>query len=188
MGAPVEPATPAPGQRMASTGTGIILGRVIDAGTGRPISGARVIFTGAGDRAASLAAAGLISILDVEMGMVAGGGGGPNTTAMTGYLAGASGLFRHAGPSRPIELEEGERRTDVVIRMWRYAAISGVVVDEAGEPVVGVGVQALRRVPSGSGPRLQSGSIATSDDRGQYRLSTLAPGARRSRRVGDGPT
>ena len=154
---------------------------------------------GAAERAASLAAAGLISVLDVEMSMVAGGGGSntqrviadadgrfvlrnlpkgsfPITTSMTGYQPGASGRFRHDGPSRPIELEEGERRTDVVIRMWKYAAISGVVVDEAGEPVVGVAVQALRRVPSGSGPRLQSGSIATTDDRGQYRLSMLAPG------------
>jgi hypothetical protein len=199
LAAPVEPATPAAGQKPVSTGTGIILGRVVDAGTGKPIPGARVVVTGAAERAASLAAAGLISSLDVEMRMAAGAGGPntqrviadadgrfvlrnlpkgsfPITTSMTGYLPGASGRVRHDGPSRPIELEEGERRTDVVIRMWKYAAISGIVVDEAGEPVVGVGVQSLRRMPSGTGPRVQAGSIAYSDDRGHYRLGGLAPG------------
>jgi hypothetical protein len=154
--------------------------------------------SGAADRAASLAAAGLISMLDVELDMI--GAGGPNTqrviadadgrfvlrnlakgsfpitTSMAGYLPGASGRHRHDGPSRPIELEEAERRTDVVIKMWKYASISGVVVDEAGEPAVGVGVQSLRRIPSGTGPRLQSGGVAYTDDRGHYRLSSLPPG------------
>jgi hypothetical protein len=197
---------PAAGQRQpavtkppATAGTGLILGRVVDAGTGKPIPGARVMVTGGADRAASLAAAGLMSVLDVEINMAAATGGPgtqrvitdadgrfvlrnlakgafPITTSMPGYLPGASGRYRHDGPTRPIELEEGERRTDVVIRMWKYAAISGVVVDEAGEPAVGVGVRALRRVPSGTGSRLQTGMTAYTDDRGHYRMGSLVPG------------
>ena len=200
-GAPPPPtaAPVAPGQRAAPSGTGVILGRVVDAGTGRPIPGARVMMTSAADRVSSLAASGLISGMEMEMAMV--GTGGPNAQRaiadadgrfvfrnlakgaipisawMPGYLPGASGRYRHDGPSQPIELEDGERRTDVVIRLWKYASIGGIVVDEAGEPAVGVSVRALRRLPSGSGPRLQMGwTTAYTDDRGQYRLSGLAPG------------
>jgi hypothetical protein len=202
-GAPPPPpsqAPVAPAQRAAPTGTGLILGRVIDAGTGRPIPGARVMMTGAAaaERVTSLAASGLISMMEMEMAMV--GTGGPNaqraiadadgrfvfrnlpkgaipiSASMPGYLPGASGRYRHDGPSRPVELEEGERRIDVVVRMWKYASISGVVLDEAGEPVVGVAVRALRRLTSGTGPRLQMGTTVYTDDRGHYRLSALTPG------------
>jgi hypothetical protein len=52
------------------------------------------------------------------------------------------------------------------------------VLDEAGEPVVGVEVRALRRTFVSGRPRLASAAAATgtTDDRGVYRLTTLTPG------------
>ena len=42
-------------------------------------------------------------------------------------------------------MADGQRLADVEIRMWRNSAITGTVVDEAGEPAVGVRVQAFPR-------------------------------------------
>ena len=78
---------------------------------------------------------------------------------------------------------KGERLTDVTLRVWKYGVIAGTVVDEAGEPVVGIAVRALiKNVVAG---RTQYGNMqvipelvpaATTDDRGMFRLSQLVPG------------
>ena len=60
-----------------------------------------------------------------------------------GYAPGTYGQRRASGPSQLLSLAEGERRTDVTLRVWKYGVIAGTVVDEAGEPVVGVAVRAL---------------------------------------------
>jgi hypothetical protein len=159
--------------------------------------------TGGGDRATTLFNTGLItldtlSMMQAEMELVGSGlagaqrviadaegrfvfrslpkGSFPITATLPGYLAGAFGRYRHDGPSRPVELDDSERKTDVVIRMWKYASISGIVVDEAGEPAVGVQVRALRRVTAGNTARLVVGQSSYTDDRGYYRLASLTPG------------
>ena len=61
--------------------------------------------------------------------------------------------------------------------MWKNAAITGTIVDEAGEPVVALQVRAVRRMFIGGRRRfVPSGALATTDDRGVYRLSGLPPG------------
>ena len=37
----------------------------------------------------------------------------------------------------------------VTLPMWKHAAISGSIVDEAGEPVIGVPVRVMRRTMPG---------------------------------------
>jgi uncharacterized protein (DUF2141 family) len=55
--------------------------------------------------------------------------------------------------------------------------VTGTVVDEAGDPVTGTSVRALRRVVSGRSVRLlATGQIGSTDDRGIYRLSGLTQG------------
>lgn len=67
--------------------------------------------------------------------------------------------------------------------MWRNATISGSVLDEAGEPIVGVEVRALRRTLVSGRRRFTAGAPAmglprqvVTDDRGVYRLPALMPG------------
>jgi hypothetical protein len=65
--------------------------------------------------------------------------------------------------------------------VWKYAVIGGTVVDEAGEPVVGVGVRALPRNVVGGRERFGNLDVtpaptAVTDDRGMFRLSQLLPG------------
>ena len=55
--------------------------------------------------------------------------------------------------------------------------ITGTVMDEAGEPVIGASVRAYRRVVSRFGQlSYDSPDSASTDDRGRYRLSMLDPG------------
>ena len=60
--------------------------------------------------------------------------------------------------------------------MWRQAVITGTVVDEAGDPIVGARVQSFAREFMGGRPRYVAGTAGVTDDRGVYRLAGLAPG------------
>jgi hypothetical protein len=97
-----------------------------------------------------------------------------------GHAPGAYAQRRASGQTQLLPLGAGERRIDVKLQVWKYAVIAGTVVDEAGEPVVGVAVRALvRRIVAG---RPQYGNTSflvpttTTDDRGAFRLSRIEPG------------
>jgi hypothetical protein len=93
-----------------------------------------------------------------------------------GYVPGAFGQARPNGPSHTLDLTDGERTSDAKIRVWKYAVLSGTVVDEVGEPAVGITVRALRRAMTGGVVQLTPTGTALTDDRGEFRLATLVPG------------
>jgi hypothetical protein len=89
---------------------------------------------------------------------------------------GYSGRQEPRGPSAGgLDLLAGERRTDLVIRLWKTSSISGVVRDERGDPVVKATVHVLRRQYVRGRPSL-SGSPVTTDDRGVFRRAGLSAG------------
>jgi hypothetical protein len=93
-----------------------------------------------------------------------------------GYLNANAGSST-GGNSMPIDLAEGQIRTDTTIEMSRPGAISGTILDEAGEPVIGVQVAVARRVRSRGRVTWQNtGSGGSTDDRGMFRAGNLAPG------------
>jgi hypothetical protein len=94
------------------------------------------------------------------------------TANAPGYLAGVHGRAHVDGPGRPVVLDDGQRVTEATIKIWKPAVITGTVFDDHGDPAVGVQVRSVERLGSGFGP----GGIATTDDRGLYRLSNLRPG------------
>jgi hypothetical protein len=74
-------------------------------------------------------------------------------------------------------LGEGEWKRDVVLRLWRRPSISGRVVDELGHPVVGVAVRGYAvEFVAGVARLIATGLVASTDDRGMYRLAGLDPG------------
>jgi Carboxypeptidase regulatory-like domain len=75
-----------------------------------------------------------------------------------------------------IAVSEGQWRSNISIPLWRLGAINGRVVDERGEPVVGVAVRAFTTRRISGQPQLVAGPIATTDDRGVYRIQDLDPG------------
>ena len=99
------------------------------------------------------------------------------TANKQGYVSASYGARRPNRPGTALVLAEDQRITGLTLRMTRGSAISGVLVDQNGEPFSGANVSAMRNQFVGTGQRslLPVGS-AVSDDRGQYRLWGLAAG------------
>ena len=192
----VEGSAVAGRQPQSTPATGAILGRVVDAAAGTPVSGVVVSAVGSPDPATIPPSGQPQSMLTDAQGRfvfrnlpkgpysltatVGGRGYSPSGFIVSGmghqigaYLDGSFGQRRPNGPSQSIDLAEGEQVADAVIRLWKGGAISGRVFDEAGEPLVDVAVAAVERAADG---RLLTGPTDRTDDRGIYRIGTLVPG------------
>ena len=75
-----------------------------------------------------------------------------------------------------IRVAPGQLVEGIKIPLWRLPSIAGRVVDERGEPVVGVAVRAFSTTTIAGYPQLVGSSLATTDDRGTYTLSDIVPG------------
>jgi protocatechuate 3,4-dioxygenase beta subunit len=160
---------------------GLIVGQVVDGGSGRPIAGATVAITGSADGRQTGPSPRVLSTSDGRFFFRDLPRGTFTITATRlGYADGASGRRRPGGPAQPITLADGERVGDVTVRMWKRAAITGTVVDEMGEPVIGVQVRAFKREFAGGRqryvPDVSTQPSAITDDRGVYRFGSLMPG------------
>jgi protocatechuate 3,4-dioxygenase beta subunit len=88
-----------------------------------------------------------------------------------------------AGPAALLRLAPGEKRDKVLFRLARAAVIVGRIIDETGEPLVGVQVVGLVSKISvlDQGQLATAGltpfQIAFTNDLGEYRLYNLPPGA-----------
>jgi hypothetical protein len=158
---------------------GLIVGQVVDAVSGRPVSGAVVALTGDVrlPDGRPLPTSSVLTTPDgrfVFRDLPAGTFG--ITASKPGYHEGAFGRRRPAGSPQQLTLSEGERMVDAVILLWKPGAISGTVVDEAGEPVVNAIVVAYRRSMTMGARSLASSATSVTDDRGVYRLGALRPG------------
>ncbi|HYN06914.1 MAG TPA: carboxypeptidase-like regulatory domain-containing protein [Vicinamibacterales bacterium] len=107
------------------------------------------------------------------------------TASKPPYVDSVYGARLPGRPGTAIVLKDGERRSDLVLKLLPGGAITGVVTDEFGQPAVGVRVELLEpRRPAGeamitSVMTMLSGMLLpgqTTDDRGVYRFSGLPPG------------
>ena len=160
------------------TGSGLSVGRVVYASSDAPVGDAIVTL---GMTPASAAGAlrpqrvmvdsrGRFLFHDLPKGTVL-----LNVSA-AGYMAGGYGQLRPNGATVPVELGEGQRVSDVTIRLWRFASLGGTIVDEFGDPVVGVAVRILKESRAGGPRHMVPGAKAATDDRGAFRFSSLEPG------------
>ena len=178
---PQAPAGQAPSPAAATTGTAAISGTVTDAVTGLPLAGALVTLA----RTTAMAQALPRMVTDSRGRFVF-----RNLPAAPNYYLGARRFgyaYTRYGWTSPggslatrdilqIGLSEGQWLDTVNIPLWRLGSIAGRVVDERNEPVVGVVVRAFSTVPIAGQPQLAAGPLATTDDRGVYRVSGLEPG------------
>src|SRR5579862_29101 len=176
---------PQSSQAAQPTPTGLVLGQVVDAATGRPVPSAIVTLLGR-PPAAPPGPSPIQVAVDTNRAMtnsegrfvfraVANGSFGLTATA-PGYMSGSYGQTRPQGPTHQLEITDGEQIVQGVIKLWKYASIAGAVVDENGDPAVGIQVRAVRRTFSSGKPRFSGFSSATTDDRGMYRIPSIAPG------------
>ncbi len=166
------PGLQGPNTKPMEAGGGLIVGRVVDGVEGSGVSGAIVTLTLAGFTPIRVQADS-----DGRFAFRALPKGSFNISASRpGYVDGAAGRTRPGGPGRGVTLTDDQRMGDVEIPMWRFAAITGVVLDENNEPMVGVQVRVLRRDYVAGRRRLTMGATDSTDDRGQYRISALQAG------------
>lgn len=104
------------------------------------------------------------------------------TASRSGYFA-----YDNVWNGEPEEIDwqtvaEGQRIQGVRIQLWRGGVVSGRVLDEYGEPAVGVEIEVLRREPGeggGRGGTVRSTSMPftpITDDTGSFRVWGLPPG------------
>src|SRR5262245_27736104 len=74
-----------------------------------------------------------------------------------------------------IALTKDQWISDIRIPLWRPGSISGRVLDEHQEPLVGVAVRAFSQQIVSGHEELVAGDIVTTDDRGVYRISIRKP-------------
>lgn len=171
----------------AGLGLGIIMGRVVDGSTERPVANVVVTLTAEGVRPAVAAGPGLPArassasvVTDAEgrflFHSLPGGRFSFAVKSPAAWFGGGYGARRPGGPAQLLELADAERATDVVLRVWKYASVSGTVLDHAGEPLIETRVAVVKLDFVAGRRRYGSRSEALTDDRGMYRIGHLLPG------------
>jgi hypothetical protein len=98
------------------------------------------------------------------------------TASKAGFVDMTYGAKRPGRPGTPIQLGEGQKLDKAHITLPRGSVITGLVVDEHGEPATGTQVRALRYVMRSGERALQQVGQDQTDDRGIYRIFGLQPG------------
>jgi hypothetical protein len=93
-----------------------------------------------------------------------------------GYADGHYGPSLNGSGGSTIVLAAGEWFDAANITLVKLSAISGRIVDEHGEPVVGAFVRVLASLIVGGASHLVGGPAAATDDLGEYRIVGLPPG------------
>ena len=182
------PPTAAP-RPQASAGTSALFGRVIEAGSTAPVPDAVITISGAG-LAIEPSPAGMTPVGSRRVAADGGGwflfrglpaGSYRLSAAAPGFVDGHYGrgqplqVPRSLDLVRTIDVANGELRGDIVLSLWRHGVITGIVRDDAGEPMVGIPVHVITRVTIGGGPVMQIAERFTTDDRGMY-VAEVIPG------------
>jgi|SRR5271157_1791770 len=94
-----------------------------------------------------------------------------------GFAAQPPEQFATTAAIPPITVANGQRVTDVVLRLTPLGVITGRVLDAEGYPVSFAGVFALQYGYQQGKKVLIEKGLAQSDDRGEYRIFDLFPGA-----------
>jgi hypothetical protein len=168
--APARDASGAP-----QTGTASIAGRVVDAATGRPLSRVEVRVnpnpTNIEGRVKLTDAQGRYAIGGLPAGTYTVGVTKPN------YVRMSWGEPRPEGPGKRIPITDGQKLGNIDFAVKRAGAVTGKIVDEFGEPVTDVFVQAMRyQYIQGSRRLMQNGRGGQTNDVGEYRIYGLSPG------------
>jgi len=151
-----------------------IEGLVVSAGTGEPLRRAVVTLRQVQGREPSYAtstdASGHFILKDIGPGRYR------LCVERNGYVRQEYGQRAANRPGTILTLQPGQYLRDVVLRLISTGAITGRVYDEAGEPIEGGRIRALRRSYERNQRQFVQAAAAVTNDRGEYRLYGLPPG------------
>jgi protocatechuate 3,4-dioxygenase beta subunit len=158
----------------AATGTGVITGVVsAGGGNGSPVRRARVMLSGPelrGGRSTVTNDQGQFTFSALPPGRFT------MTASKAGYVDVPYGAKRPGRPGTPIQLAAAQKMEGANITLPKGGVITGVVVDDSGEPAPGTQVRVMRYVMRTGEKTLQQAGQAQADDRGIYRIYGLQPG------------
>jgi len=161
-------------QQALKPGTASIVGHVVASDTGRPIRLARVMASSPdipdGGRGTLTDESGRYEITQLPAGRYT------VSASKTGFVAVNFGQSRPLRSGKPFDVADNQRVQGVDFRLPRGSVISGRVMDQDGEPVVGATVRAVRERYVNGERRTEPASGAQTDDRGMFRIYALAPG------------
>jgi hypothetical protein len=146
---------------------------VVTEGSGAPVRRARVSLSGTelrGGRSVVTDDNGQFSFQALPAGRFT------MTASKSGYVDNTYGAKRAGRPGTPIQLAEGQHLEKATILLPRGGVITGVVLDDHGEPAAGTQVRVLRYVVRTGERTLQVAGQDQADDRGIYRIFQLQPG------------
>jgi hypothetical protein len=154
--------------------TGVIAGRVLDGVSKSPLDDAVVTISGPGEdqRRVMVDGSGRFAFWGLAAGTYR------IESDRLGFAPSGYGRSHPTAALRAIDLSQRQARTDADIFMWQLSAITGQLVDEAGESIVRAEVTAYQRRFERGAPRLFRADARSSltDDRGRFRISGLMPG------------
>jgi protocatechuate 3,4-dioxygenase beta subunit len=163
-----------------------VSGRVITAGTATPLAGAQVILVPIrrGPTMPDIAGPPARRTTD-EAGRFTferlAAGEYNVRVSKPGFFEQLPGLYSGEPPTPPLQIAAGQTLDLADLTLARGGTISGRVVDESGAPITGAQVVAMRRAPSrgadaAGSPFMPLGASEHTNDRGEFRLSGVAPG------------
>lgn len=157
---------------------GVIAGKVFNSSTGEPVRKAQVKLMG--------------MTVTAQSKPGSSGGGSVVTDAagrfeFTALASGSYALFAaHDGYDSAtalggmkllrVTLAGDEEKNDVVIRLTPYAVVTGRILDDEGDPIRQIRVEAMINRYTASGRRLVSRGQAITNDLGEYRIYDLPAG------------
>jgi uncharacterized protein (DUF2141 family) len=160
-------------QQQPAVGTGSISGVVVTEGAGTAVRRARVTLTGGEIRTPRA----VVTNDDGQFGFVALPAGRYTMTASkAGYVNITYGAKRSGRPGTPIQLADGQKLEKANINLPKGSVVTGIVVDENGEPSPGTQVRVMRYVMRTGEKTLEQSGQDQTDDRGIYRVYGLQPG------------
>jgi hypothetical protein len=104
------------------------------------------------------------------------GGAYSMNAAASGFVRQGYGQRTPNGQVPPFALAANQNMKDVALRLTPAGTVSGRILDENGQPALGIPVQLLRAVYNATGKTYQAVGTTAADDRGQYRMFGVPPG------------
>ena len=140
-----------------------IQGNVVNAVTGEPLRNASVVLQGARSQ-------------DENANLSADAGGRFTIPSLPTGEYNVSATKPGYEPTAPVHVSLGSNSSDIIIKLIPFGRITGVVVDDAGDPILNANIQLFRAAIQGGRRVMQAASHATTNDLGEYHVASLPPG------------